>query len=63
MKYSDLPPFKVPGNEELADLEAENCFQPLAAFVTKPGRPSFQRIKRAIEISTKRSKHAKDSAH
>lgn len=63
MQYSDLPPFKVPGNEELADLEAENCLQPPAAFATKAGRPSFKHIKSAIEISTKRSKHAKDSAH
>ena len=63
IQYSDLPPFKVPGNEELADLEAENCLQPPAAFATKPGRPSFKRIKSAIGISTKRSKHAKDSAH
>ena len=63
MQYSDLPPFKVPGNEELADLEAEKCLQPPAAFATKAGRPSFKRIKSAIEISTKRSKHAKDSAY
>ena len=34
-----------------------------AAFATKAGRPSFKRIKSSIEISTKRSKHAKDSAH
>lgn len=61
MQYSDLPPFKVPGNEELADLEAENCLQPPAAFATKAGRPSFKRIKSAIEISTKQSKHAKKS--
>jgi len=63
MQYSDLPPFKVPGNEELADLEAENCLQPPAAFATKAGRLSFKRIKSAIEISTKRSKQAKHSAH
>jgi hypothetical protein len=63
MQYSDLPPFKDPDNEELGDLEAENCLQPPAAFATKAGRPSFKRIKFAVEISTKRSKHAKDSAH
>jgi hypothetical protein len=63
MQYSDLLPLKVPGNEELADLKAENCLQPPEAFATKAGRPSFKRIKNAIEISTKRSKHAKDSAH
>jgi hypothetical protein len=58
-----LPPFKDPDNEELGDLEAENCLQPPAAFATKAGRPSFKRIKFAVEISTKRPKHAKDSAH
>jgi hypothetical protein len=63
MQYSDLPPFKIPGNEELADLEAENCLKPPAAFATKAGRPSFKHSKSAIENSTKRSKHAKDSAH
>jgi len=64
MQYSDLPPFKVPGNEELADLEAENCLQPPAvAFATKAGRPSFKHIKSAIEISTKWSKHAEESTH
>jgi hypothetical protein len=61
MQYADLPPFKVPGNEELADLEAETCLQPPAAFATKAGRPSCKRIKSAIETSSKRSKHAKDS--
>jgi hypothetical protein len=41
MQDSDLPPFKVPGNEELADLEAEIAFSRLQHSRRKlGGRPS-----------------------
>jgi hypothetical protein len=57
-----LPPFEVPGKKEFADLEAEKSFMPPAAFATQDGRASFKRVRRAIAISTKPPKHAKDSA-
>jgi len=56
LQYSDLPSFKVPGNEELADLEPENSLQPPAAFATKAGRPSNKGIKGAIELAAKQTK-------
>jgi hypothetical protein len=57
MQYTDLPPFKVPGNEEFADFEPESSLQPPAAFASKAGRPSHKRIKGAIEQAAKRAKN------
>ena len=57
LEYTDLPSFKVPGNEELADLEPESSLQPPAAFASKAGRPSNKRIKGAIEQAAKRAKN------
>ena len=57
LQYTGLPPFKVPGNEELADLEPESSLQPPAAFASKAGRPSHKRIKGAIEQAAKRAKN------
>ena len=48
-QYTDLPPFKVPGNEEIAELEDGDCLLPPAAFPVKAGRPSKKRIKGCIE--------------
>ena len=44
LQYTDLPSFKAPGNEELADLEHGSSLQPPAAFASKAGRPSDKRI-------------------
>ena len=57
LQYTDLPSFKVPGNEELADLGPESPLQPPAAFASKAGRPSHKRIKGAIEQAAKRAKN------
>ena len=57
LQYTDLPSFKVPGNEELADLRHENSLQPPAAFASKAGRPSNKRIEGAIEQAAKRAKN------
>ena len=56
-QYTDLPSFKVPGNEELADLDPESSLQPPAAFASKAGRPSNKRVKGAIEQAAKRAKN------
>mmetsp|Transcript_72673 Transcript_72673/g.142270 ORF Transcript_72673/g.142270 Transcript_72673/m.142270 type:complete len:774 (-) Transcript_72673:146-2467(-) len=55
-QYTDLPPFKVPGNEMVADLDTESCLQPPAAFATTAGRPSQKRIKSAMEIAMQNQK-------
>ena len=57
LQYTDLPSFKVPGNEELADLGPGSSLQPPAAFASKAGRPSHKRIKGAIEQAAKRAKN------
>ena len=53
LQYTDLPSFKVPGNEELADLAPGSSLQPPAAFASKAGRPSNKQIKGAIEQAAK----------
>ena len=57
LQYTDLPSFKVPGNEELADLGHGSSLQPPAAFASKAGRLSNKRVEGAIEQAARRAKN------